>query len=196
MTDNGIAVFSLNAVAQMAGVSRAAISKAFKNVNQSPSKLAETLIQQGIKSVNLERYGLTGVPDTAVAHILFYYAAEAGRYCTVDARNWVKTYTSVGLRAYVHNALGYSSQTQSSTIVHQCPIEREIKAIDEHKIAVQQEIDVHKRTITRLEDEYDDLNIRQAGLYIQKYEPIAKRIQECEDVIANGIGKNSKKHLS
>ncbi|WP_375502603.1 DUF3854 domain-containing protein [uncultured Nostoc sp.] len=83
---NGQAKASLWATARLAGVSDKAIGKALESANLEPSKLAQMLMQQTFDAANLTDWRTSGIPDTAIAIILEYYAYEAGRYCTKQAR--------------------------------------------------------------------------------------------------------------
>ncbi|MEH2062175.1 MAG: hypothetical protein V7K50_07830 [Nostoc sp.] len=79
---NGQAKASLRATARLAGVSDKAIGKVLESANLEPSKLAQMLMQQSFDAANLTDWRTSGIPDTAIAIILEYYAYEAGRYCT------------------------------------------------------------------------------------------------------------------
>ncbi|NEZ67843.1 hypothetical protein D0962_34670 [Leptolyngbyaceae cyanobacterium CCMR0082] len=96
---DGVGVVSLRGAARLAGVSAEAISKAFKSVNQKPSKLARNLIEQGFDGVNLLAMLETGITDEAMAVIAHYYAYAASRFCTAQAKHTSKQFEKLGARA-------------------------------------------------------------------------------------------------
>lgn len=96
---DGVGVVSVRGAARLAGVSAEAISKAFKSVNQTPSKLAKNLIEQGFDGVNLLAMLETGITDEAMAVIAHYYAYAASRFCTSQAKHTAKQFEKLGARA-------------------------------------------------------------------------------------------------
>ncbi|MEM8610800.1 MAG: hypothetical protein AAGF93_02195 [Cyanobacteria bacterium P01_H01_bin.105] len=96
---DGVGVVSIRGAARLAGVSAEAISKAFKSVNQKPSKLAKNLIEQGFDGVNLLAMLVTGITDEAMAVIAHYYAYAASRFCTSQAKHTAKQFEKLGARA-------------------------------------------------------------------------------------------------
>ncbi|MBE9037208.1 hypothetical protein [aff. Roholtiella sp. LEGE 12411] len=110
---NGKAKASLRATARLAGVSATAILKTLESVNQEPSKLAQMLLESGFEPVNLTQWRTHGIPDIAIAIILDYYAHEAGRYCTKQARLVYKAFGAIGVRAWMQQVKGWVKTPQS-----------------------------------------------------------------------------------
>ncbi|MGF1938803.1 MAG: hypothetical protein RM347_031335 [Nostoc sp. ChiQUE02] len=111
---NGQAKASLRATARLAGVSDKAIGKALESANLEPSKLAQMLMQQSFDAANLTDWRTSGIPDTAIAIILEYYAYEAGRYCTKQARLVCRSFNTIGIRAWIQDKLGWTKPTNPS----------------------------------------------------------------------------------
>jgi hypothetical protein len=104
---NGHGKASIKATARLAGVSDMAIIKALESANLEPSKLAHMLMQQGFNAAKLTEWRTLGIPDIGIAIILDYYAHEAGRYCTKQARLVCKAFNTIGVRAWIQDVLGW-----------------------------------------------------------------------------------------
>jgi hypothetical protein len=105
---------SVRATSRLAGVSDVALRKAFLSANLEPSELAKKLIEQGFNSANLSEWLSTGVPDIAIALILEYYALEAGRYCTEQAKLAYKAFAMVGIRTWMQQIKGWYQSTPTA----------------------------------------------------------------------------------
>ncbi|AUB44796.1 DNA-damage-inducible protein D (plasmid) [Nostoc flagelliforme CCNUN1] len=104
---NGHGKASIKATARLAGVSDMAIIKALESANLEPSKLAQMLMRQGFNAANLTEWRTLGIPDIAIAIILDYYAHEAGRYCTKQARLVCRAFNTIGVRAWIQDLTGW-----------------------------------------------------------------------------------------
>ncbi|MBD2248293.1 hypothetical protein [Nostoc sp. FACHB-888] len=111
---NGQAKASIRATARLAGVSAVAILKTLDSVNLEPSKLAQMLMDSGFEAVNLTEWRTDGIPDIAIAIILEYYAYEAGRYCTKQARLVCRSFNTIGIRAWIQDKLGWTKPVSNS----------------------------------------------------------------------------------
>ncbi|MEH1973824.1 MAG: hypothetical protein V7L02_11630 [Nostoc sp.] len=100
---DGKSIFSIRSVERLVGVNRELLLKHFKPSSLKTSKLAQKLIEQGFSPASLESWKTLGVPDEAVSLVIVYYAMDAGRYCTDEAKNMREAFTTLGLRvlAYV-----------------------------------------------------------------------------------------------
>jgi hypothetical protein len=103
---------SMKATARLSQVSDKAIGKALESANLEPSKLAQILMQQGFNAANLDRWRTEGIPDIAIGIILHYYAYEAGRYCTKQAKLVCQAFGTVGVRAWMQDVLGWTKPTK------------------------------------------------------------------------------------
>lgn len=109
--DDGKATFSIRAVARLANVSDSSLAQSLKtSALLEPSKLATFLIQQGFEGALLANVGQTRIPDLICAAILEYYAFEAGRYCTEQAKQIYRVFARIGIRAYAQHIAGWKPQ--------------------------------------------------------------------------------------
>lgn len=108
INDDGTVTCSIRAASRLVGVSDIALSKAFKTgADQSPSRLAQFLIQQGFEGANLLSFAENGIPDMALASIMEYFAYECQeRYRSEQAKLFCRAYRSVGLRTHVKEQIG------------------------------------------------------------------------------------------
>ena len=99
---------SIRATARLAGVSDMAIIKALESANLEPSKLSKILMDYGFDATNQKQWRTNGIPDTAIAIILEYYAFDAGRYSTKQARLVCRSFNTIGIRAWIQDKLGWT----------------------------------------------------------------------------------------
>jgi putative hemolysin len=88
------------------------------SAEQTPTKLAQTIMEQGFEPADLKLWRLSGVPDTVISIILEYYAFDAGRYCTEQARLACKAFMSIGIRTWMQQIKGWqqtSSEVKTET---------------------------------------------------------------------------------
>jgi hypothetical protein len=112
---NGQAKASVRATARLAGVDDESIRKALKSsADLAPSKLAKELMLQGFETADLTEWKTKGIPDAAIAIILEYYAYEAGRYCTKQARLVCRSFNTIGIRAWIQDKLGWTKPASNS----------------------------------------------------------------------------------
>lgn len=104
---NGHGKASIRATARLAGVSAVAVLKTLDSVNQEPSKMVQVLMGSGFDAVNLNEWRTNGIPDIAIAIILDYYAYEAGRYCTKQAKLICRASKTIGVRAWMQDITGW-----------------------------------------------------------------------------------------
>lgn len=93
--DGGIVVVSMRGLGLICDVSPSGISQ---NINNSSSKLSQMLEERGFYRDRLIREGF---PDMAVAVVVEYYALDAGRYCTVQAKNFLRASSAIGTRVFL-----------------------------------------------------------------------------------------------
>jgi hypothetical protein len=104
---------SIRATGRLAGVSDMALRKAFNSANHSPSELVKKLIQQGFECANLNQWSTEGIPDIAIAVILEYYALDAGKNCTEQAKLAYKAFATIGIRTWMQRIKGWDTAPQS-----------------------------------------------------------------------------------
>jgi hypothetical protein len=110
----GKAIVSIRGAARIAGVSDTALRSnlKFKGANLSVSKMAEMLVDAGFEGANFSSFSKQGIPDTALATILEYYAHDAKENCTQQAKLACRAYAAIGIRTWIQNELGYQKQEQ------------------------------------------------------------------------------------
>jgi hypothetical protein len=96
---------SIRAVARLCGVEEKALRHHFRGAEKKPSKLAQILVQYGFDP---RTFSKTGVPDTAVALIVKYYAWMAGERCTDQARQVDMVFGAIGCRSWMQVATGWT----------------------------------------------------------------------------------------
>lgn len=111
---NGQAKASIRATARLAGVDHAAIINHLQSGELKLTKLAQSIIIQGFETGELREWRTVGIPDMAIAIILEYYAYEAGRYCTKQARLVCRSFNTIGIRAWIQDKLGWTKPASNS----------------------------------------------------------------------------------
>ncbi|MBE9038476.1 hypothetical protein IQ246_25925 [aff. Roholtiella sp. LEGE 12411] len=105
---------SVRATARLAGVDEKAIRSTLEGAELKPSKLAQMLIEHGFECAELTEWRINGIPDIAIAIILEYYAYEAGRYCTKQARLVCRSFNTIGIRAWIQDSVGWTKPTSNN----------------------------------------------------------------------------------
>ncbi|MCC5633220.1 hypothetical protein LC613_37635 [Nostoc sphaeroides CHAB 2801] len=80
----------------------------------TPKQIASELMLQGFSAADLSQWRTDGIPDIAIAIILEYYAYEAGRYCTKQARLVCRSFNTIGIRAWIQDKLGWTKPVSNS----------------------------------------------------------------------------------
>lgn len=102
VNDQGQAFASRRAIARLADVSHVSIGNLLEKitVNLDLPESLESIGGQEFEGVNL-------IPDTVVSRIVEYYAFDAKRYCTEQAKRVYKAFGAIGFRSWVQNELGW-----------------------------------------------------------------------------------------
>jgi hypothetical protein len=109
---NGQGKASIRATARLADIDATGLARSLKTaVDNSPSKLAQKLINKGFEGVEILSWSQSGIPDVAVAAILHYYGYEAGKRCSEQARFACEAFESVGVRAWMQDIMGWTKPT-------------------------------------------------------------------------------------
>ena len=108
---NGIGYCSIRGAAKLAGVVHSTLIEAFSSGRKTESKLSQKLIEHGFDG---GRFSEVGIPDTALAIILEYYAFDAGARVTEEAKRMYKALANVGLRVMIQNVCGWSPIAKES----------------------------------------------------------------------------------
>ena len=111
---SGKAKASVRATARLADVDHAAIINHLQSGELKPTKLAQSLMEQGFNAGELNQWRTEGIPDMAIAIILEYYGYDAARYCTKQARLVCRSFNTIGIRAWIQERLGWSKPAASN----------------------------------------------------------------------------------
>ena len=108
--ENGKASATGRATARLAGVSQEAVRKILLKLsdNLKVSKSLKSFVGQNFKGDNL--------PDILVASIIEYYAFDAGRYCTEQARLVYRSFAVIGFRVWTQQQLGWQKKKTKLSI--------------------------------------------------------------------------------
>ena len=111
----GKAVTSIRGAARLAGVDMESIAKALRlSDDLKPSQLAVFLMGNNFKGDDLKRWSQTGIPDTAIAFILEYYAYECQeRYRKEQAKKFCRAFRAIGIRTWIQEELGWQQEKKS-----------------------------------------------------------------------------------
>jgi hypothetical protein len=111
VTPDGKGFASIRATARLSGVSDMALRANF-GCEDNLSKMAEKLTSQGFQ---VRTFSESGVPDLAVALIVEYYAFDAGKRCTEQAKLVYRAFAGCGVRAWMHDLTGWQKPAQTPT---------------------------------------------------------------------------------
>jgi hypothetical protein len=125
IADDGSVTVSIRGAARLCGVTEQALSKQFSTGSEGDnlkiSKLVEMLMQYGFEGDNLKQFASFGIPDTALAIVIQYYAMFAGRYCTEQAKLALAAFAAIGIRTWIQTEAGWSQATTSPRRPKQIP---------------------------------------------------------------------------
>lgn len=101
---------SHRATARLCNVSHSAINKLIKKIggNLRVPKSLESFAKQDFEGGNL--------PDILVAKIIEYYAFDADRYCTEQAKLLFRTFSIIGIRTWIQQELNWQAPQQPRSI--------------------------------------------------------------------------------
>jgi len=157
---NGKGFASIRATARLCGVNDMALHKAFDSAYLEPSKLARTLMEQGFDGADLKSFSKNGVPDLAVSLICSYYAMDAGRYVTEQAKLVCKAFQAIGVRTWMQEITGYQKPSEQP-VKQFSTVERADKLIGIKEALVAFDIDLSN---PRFKQELQDLALDILGI--------------------------------
>ena len=161
---NGQAKASVRATARLAGVDDESIRKALKSsADLAPSKLAKELMLQGFQTADLTEWKTAGIPDVAIAIILEYYAFDAGRYSTKQARLVCRSFNTIGIRAWIQDKLGWTkpvtpNETGMTQIQLLAALAQQLAEQEQHLLQQQQQQTQILHRLKAVEVEQDRVN--------------------------------------
>jgi len=140
VNDQGQAFASRRAIARLAGVSHVSIGNLLDKiaVNLDLPESIEILGGQDFGGVNL-------IPDTVASRIIEYYAFDAKRYCTEQAKRVYKAFGAIGFRSWVQTELGWQysqpklPQTYAEALLEAGRLALEVEKLEAEKTLLEQE---------------------------------------------------------
>ena len=105
----GVGYCSIRGAARICGVDEQALRKSLKTgADFIASKMVQSLIAQGFEGADFIEFSVSGIPDSALALIVHYYAIEAGARCTDEARAALLAFTAIGIRTVIQNVCNHA----------------------------------------------------------------------------------------
>lgn len=105
---NGTAYCSIRGAARLIDIDESVLRYQLNLTNKTAGKnlpkLAESIVEQ---EFDMREFTQIGIPDLALAEIVYYYAHEAGKSCTKQAKLADKAFRALGIRAWIHEELGW-----------------------------------------------------------------------------------------
>lgn len=102
---------SRRAIARLAGVSDSSVRDLLKKIKEG-ARLERSRYLAPFSGQDFE--GASLISDFLAAAIIAYYAHEAGRYCTEQAKDVAFAFQSIGFRVWVQQELGWASNKGQS----------------------------------------------------------------------------------
>jgi len=162
---------SMRGAARLAGVNVSTLSRhltsSTENVAFVPSTLAKKLTARGFQhSVGV------AFSDLALAVILEYYAFDAGKRCTEQAKQCVGVFASIGIRAWVQDIKGYvKPSTQPIPQPQPSPKPLAHKSILD---SITEQVNLIHADTLDMEMDTLDLNL----IYLEKLEKLTQHLTE------------------
>ncbi len=145
INDEGQASVSIRGCSRLINIAAQTLSSHFKGVSFSDSKLGKRLIEKGFEGVSFSE---NGIPDTAFVFICEYYAFDAGKRCTDEAKNLYRAFAAIGFRTWVQKELDWEPKQ-----------EQQPKATSALSILKQttEAVNIMAGELIKLEESYSDL---------------------------------------
>lgn len=101
----GVGYVSIRGAARIVGVTHTSLVRDGVFSNQ---KLSEKLEGFGFDAAAFVK---DGIPDAALAIIVEYFAFDAGKNCTSEAKACQRAFAAIGIRKWIHSVVGYQEQS-------------------------------------------------------------------------------------
>jgi hypothetical protein len=156
LDQKGQAFISLSGAARICNITPGALSKILQEKQDSKtcdlktSKLAQILIQQGFLPVTFSE---KGIPDTALALIIEYYAFDAQR-TTQEALLAYRAFAAIGIRVWIQQELG-----EEKLIKKENNLESKLDQILNIVSSQKEKLDHQQEKLTQLESEIKEAKI-------------------------------------
>ena len=112
----GVGYCSIRGAARICGVTEQTLSAHFSD-SLEPSKMAENLAGKGFEGDSLAMFAVTGIPDSALAMIVEYYAFDAGRYIKEEAKAAFRAFAAIGIRTVIRNVCKHEESVPAESVI-------------------------------------------------------------------------------
>jgi len=113
---DGTCVISIRGLARLLEINHQSLLYHFNSGKKSPTKLAETLINQGF---NMVKFSDDGIPEIAISTIIVYYSSHGNKNVKQRATDILLAYSAIGIRTWIQHELGYNQST-NNLIINTC----------------------------------------------------------------------------
>lgn len=111
VNEKGEVSTTIRGCARLINIDESGLRKNFASgCGENPSKMSALLIGKGFQ---VRTFSENGIPDTAFVFICEYYAFDAGKRCTDEAKNLYRAFAAIGFRTWVQKELDWESKQQS-----------------------------------------------------------------------------------
>jgi hypothetical protein len=126
---DGVGTASIRGTARLADVTMQTLSRHFKGDSKTTNKIAKILAPYGF---NPDNFSKTGVPDSAVALIVKYYAWMAGERCTEQAKQVDMVFGAIGARTWMQQVKGWTPAQRTARLLLEDMMSREPLPLESH----------------------------------------------------------------
>lgn len=126
---DGVGTASVRGVARLTHSPESTLRKHFAGAHKNGSKLHEILVQYGFDP---RTFAKDGVPDSAVALAVKYYAWMAGERCTEQARSADMVFGAIGTRAWMQQLKGWTPAQRTVRLLLEDMMSREPLPLESH----------------------------------------------------------------
>lgn len=105
---DGTCFISIRGLARLLEINHQSLLYHFNSGKKSPTKLAETLINQGF---NMVKFSDDGIPEIAISTIIVYYSSHGNKNVKQRATDILLAYSAIGIRTWIQHELGYNQST-------------------------------------------------------------------------------------
>jgi hypothetical protein len=157
LNSEGKATISIRGAARLLAVSDSSLVESFNTFgSEKSSKLATKLAIKGFQPLG---FSTEGIPDVAFAEIAEYYAMDAGKRCTQQAKMVYKAFAAIGVRTWIQSELGWQqpqvqyltpSQALLQSVQMLVEIEQKLAIQDQRLLAIEAEKQQATEELNRL----------------------------------------------
>lgn len=126
---DGVGTASIRGTARLANVTMQTLSRHFKGDSKTPSRMVEILVRYGFDP---DSFSKSGVPDSAVALVVKYYAWMAGERCTDQAKEVDMVFGAIGARTWMQQVKDWKPVQKTVRLLLEDMMSREPLPLESH----------------------------------------------------------------